>query len=58
VELVRKAAEENYDFFKSLGVKKVNELAATSNKLTNHFTGTATSGLGPGVDRELPVAPH
>jgi hypothetical protein len=47
--------DNNRDFFKSFAVKKINELAATSNKLTNNFAGLVTNGLGPDVARELPV---
>jgi hypothetical protein len=39
-------------------VKKINELVATSNKLTNNFVGLVTVGLGPNVGRGPPVVPH
>jgi hypothetical protein len=59
VELVRKATEEVKItiFLKSFGVKKINELVVTSNKLTNNFVGLVASGLGPDVDRKLLTAP-
>jgi hypothetical protein len=60
VALVRKAADEIRItiFFKSFAVRKINELAVTSNKLTNNFAGLITSGLGPDVARGPPVGPR
>jgi hypothetical protein len=57
VALVRRAADEIIitNFFKSFGVKKINELVTTSNKLTNNFSGLVTSGLGMDVARGPPV---
>jgi hypothetical protein len=51
VTLVRKAADEIRItiFFESFGVKKINELVVTSNKLTNNFAVLVTSVLGPRV---------
>jgi hypothetical protein len=56
VALVLKAADEIRITicFKSFGVKKINELVATSNKLTNNFAGLITSGLGLDVARGPP----
>jgi hypothetical protein len=52
VALVRKAADEIIitNFFKSFGVKPINELAVTTDKL-NNFMGLITSSLGPDVAR-------
>jgi hypothetical protein len=47
--------DKDHDFFKSLGVKKINELVETSNKLTNNFAGLVTNGTGPDVARGPPV---
>jgi hypothetical protein len=58
VALTRTAAEEiriTIFFFRSFGVKKINELAVTSNKLTNNFAGLVRSGLGPDLARGPPV---
>jgi hypothetical protein len=58
VALVRKASDEiriTIFFFKSCGVKKINELVVITNKLTNNFAGQVTSGLGSDVARKLPV---
>jgi hypothetical protein len=41
----------NHIFFKPFGVWKINELVASSNKLTNKFSGLVTSGLVPDVSR-------
>jgi hypothetical protein len=42
-------------FFTFFGVNKTNELAVTSNKLTNNFEGLVTSGLWPDVACGQPV---
>jgi hypothetical protein len=56
VALVRKAADEiGITIFLVLGENKINELAITSNKITNNFTGLVTSGLGPDVARGPPT---
>jgi hypothetical protein len=57
VTLVRKAADEieSRFFSKSFGVRKINELVLTSNKLTNNFADLVTSGPGPGVAHGSPV---
>jgi hypothetical protein len=57
VALVQKAADEIRITisFKSFGVKKINELVVTSNKLTNNFASLVTNGLGPDVARGPPV---
>jgi hypothetical protein len=39
------------------GVKTINELVVTSNKLTNNFVGLVTSGIEPDLARGPPVAP-
>jgi hypothetical protein len=36
-------------FFKSFGIKKLNELVVTNNILTDNFVDLVTSGLGPDV---------
>lgn len=41
-------------FFRSFGVKKVNECVVISNKLTDKFAGLVLSGLGPVVARGPP----
>jgi len=48
---------ESRYFFKFLPVKKVDELAVTSNKLSNNLAGLVASGLWPDVARRLPVGP-
>jgi hypothetical protein len=55
--LVRKAADEIRItvFFKSFGVKKINELVVTSNQLTNNFADLVTSCLGQDVACGPPV---
>jgi hypothetical protein len=55
--LVRKAANEIRITIvcNSFGVKKINELVLSSNKLTNNFTSLVTSGLGPDVALGSPV---
>jgi hypothetical protein len=57
VELVRKAADEIRItiLLKSFGVKKINKLVVTGNRLTYDFAGLVTSGLGPDVTRGPPV---
>jgi hypothetical protein len=50
--------DKNRHFFKSFGVKKINELVVTSNKFSNNFAGLVTSGLGPDVILGPPVGPH
>jgi hypothetical protein len=57
VALDRKAASEIRItiFFKSFGVKKINKLVVTSNKLTDNFAGLVASDLGPDVAREPTV---
>jgi hypothetical protein len=42
-------------FFMSFGLKKINRLIETSNKLTHNFAGLVTSGLRPDVARGQPV---
>jgi hypothetical protein len=50
VALVRIAADEiRLNIFTSFGVKKINKLVVTRNKLTNNFVGLVTSGLEPNV---------
>jgi hypothetical protein len=51
VTLVRKAdKDKNHDFFfRSFGVKKINEFVETRNTLTNNFASFVTSDLGPDV---------
>jgi hypothetical protein len=60
--LVRKAANEipkDHDFlFKSLGIKKINELVITSNKLKNNFVGLVAVGLVLDVARGQPDIPR
>jgi hypothetical protein len=60
VALVRKAADKIIIaiFFKSFGIKKINELVVTCNKLTNNFVGLFASGLRPDVARGGPVGPR
>jgi hypothetical protein len=60
VALVRKAAGEIRIkiSLKSSGVKKINELVITSNKLKNTFAGLVTCGLGPDVTHGSPVGPR
>jgi hypothetical protein len=57
VALVHKATDKIciIIFFKPFGAKKINELAVTSNKLTNNFPALITSGLEPDVACRLPV---
>jgi hypothetical protein len=58
VALARKSADEiriTMFFFTSFGIKKINEPAVTSNKLTNNFAGLVASGLGTDVARGQPV---
>jgi hypothetical protein len=57
VALVRKAAYEVRItiFFKSFGVRKINELVVIGKKLTNNFACLITSGLGPDVAHGPPV---
>jgi hypothetical protein len=43
-------------FSRAFGVKKINEPAVTSNKLTHNFEGLATSGLGSDVASGPPVS--
>jgi hypothetical protein len=45
-------------FFKSFGVKKINELVVTSNKLTNNVAGLVSGGLGLDVARGPSVGTH
>jgi hypothetical protein len=60
VALVRKAADEIRITicFISFGAKKINELVATSKKLTNNFVGLVTSGLGPDLARGPLIVPR
>jgi hypothetical protein len=53
VVLVRKAADEIRItiYFKSFGVKKINELVVSGKKLADNFAGLVTSGLGLDVTR-------
>jgi hypothetical protein len=53
VALVREAADEIgvTIILKSVGVKKLNELAVTSNNLTNNFSGLIASCTGPDMAR-------
>jgi hypothetical protein len=44
-------------FFKSFGVKKINQLVVTGNKLTNNFVHFITSSHGLDVACEPPVGP-
>jgi hypothetical protein len=56
VALVFKAADEiRITIFSNPSEKKINELAVTSNKLTENFAGLVTSGTEPGVARKPPV---
>jgi transketolase C-terminal domain/subunit len=45
----QQTGEETRFFFKSFGEEKINDPAATTNKLLNDFAGLAASGLGPDV---------
>jgi hypothetical protein len=57
VSLVRKVADEIRItiFFKSFGVKKINELVVTNKKVTDNYVGLVTSGLGQDVAYGPPV---
>jgi hypothetical protein len=58
VALVQKAAYEiRNNFFRSFRMKKLNELAGISNKLTNNSRCLVTSGIGQRVAYGLPVGP-
>jgi hypothetical protein len=41
--------DKNHEIFKYFGVKKINEIVVTSNKLRNNVAKLVTSGLGPDV---------
>lgn len=49
------AADKNQNFYKSFGIKNINDVTVTSNTLTNNFVGLVSSGLGPDVVHRLPV---
>jgi hypothetical protein len=60
VAFAHKAADEirMVTFFKSFGVKKINELGLTCNRLTKNFAYLVTSSLRPDVAPGLPVELH
>jgi hypothetical protein len=57
-----KVADEIITFFKSFGIKKINEFVVTVNKLTSYFAGLAASVLrldmarGPSVGQRGPLS--
>jgi hypothetical protein len=55
---VKQQAREESRFFRSFGVKKINELIISKNKFINTFAGLVTSGLGPHVACGPPVGPR
>jgi hypothetical protein len=49
---MQSSKEKNHDYFQILRENKnINELAISSNKLSNNFTGRITSSVGPDVAR-------
>jgi hypothetical protein len=48
-------SESRCFFLRSFGIKKINKLLITSNKLKNNFAGLVRSILGPDVARGPPV---
>jgi hypothetical protein len=58
VVLVRKATDEiRISFFIIIGAQKINELAVTSNNLTNNFVGLVASAFEPDVACGPPFLP-